>query len=170
MNRPKLIGLVSLIGLFFSLIASAQTTISAKGNIVVTKQVTGELAVLWTESGLVPNQWVTYEINGNASAIYACSTGSGATAMPTVGGPMSDDIAVMSSDSGSVRKTVGVNVPEPGSLTSTCSGSLVLYQVSYTGMNICDISNNVPCASVGSGNFTQTFCNLTKNPGRCPPA
>jgi hypothetical protein len=171
MNHTKFLGLLSVVALLLCGTASAQTITSAKGNIVVTKQVTGELAVSWTESGLVPNEWVSYLINGNVTATYACSTGSAATAMAPVGGPLSEPIALISSSSGTVRKTVGVNVPDAGSLASVCSGSLLLYQVSYTGMNICDATNNLlPCTTVGSGNFTQTFCNLKKNLGSCPPA
>ena len=171
MNHTKFLGLLSVVAFLFCGTASAQTITSAKGNIVVTKQVVGELAVVWTESGLVPNDWVSYLINGNVTATYACSTGSAATAMAPVGGPLSEGVAVIASSNGTIRKTVGVNAADAGTLASACSGNLLLYQVSYTGMNICDVTNNLlPCTTVGSGNFTKTFCNLNKNPRNCPPA
>jgi hypothetical protein len=172
MEHKRFLGLFSVVALLLCGSASAQTITSAKGNIVVTKQVTGTLAVNWTESGLAPNEPVSYEINGNVSAIYACSTGSGAPVQNAVGGPSSDPVGLVASSSGSIRKTVGVNVPEAGTLAIDCSsGTLVLYQVSYTGMNICDVTHsNVPCAVIGSGDFSKTFCNLAKSPSRCPVA
>jgi hypothetical protein len=171
MNLFKFLSPFSVIALLFCGTASAQTITSATGNIVTVKQNAGDLGVYWRESGLVPNEWVSYLINGNASATYACSTNSGATAMAPVNDQVSDGVAVVASSSGTVRKTVGVNVPDAGSLASICSGTLLLYQVSYTGMTICDVTNNVlPCTTIGSGNFTQTFCNLKKSPGTCPPA
>jgi hypothetical protein len=171
MSRLKFLGLFSVIALLFCGTASAQTITSAAGNIVTVKQNAGNLGVNWRESGLGPNEWVSYLINGNASATYACSTSSGATAMAPVNEQVSDGVAVVASSSGTVRKTVGVNVPDASSLTSACSGTLLLYQVSYTGMTICDVTNNVlPCTTIGSGTFTQTLCNLKKSAGTCPPA
>ena len=169
MSRTRFLSLLSVIALLFCGTASAQT-MSAKGNIVVTKQVTGMLSVLWSESGLAPNQEVSYEVMGTASATYACVAGSTATALPSVSDPVSVGLALVASSTGTIRQTVGVGVPDATSAASRCSGNVVLYQVSYTGMYVCDLTTPLPCTPVGSGNFTQTFCNLTKSPGRCPPA
>lgn len=142
----------------------AQSFDSTSGGILNTKFDRGDLVVHWSESGLTGP--VSYTIYGTAGAVYACRV-SGAECDSSQS--VAYSFGPLSPSSGIIRQTAAVQAASPsGSCGCAAGDTLVLYKVSYVGMQICDDDDGPLCAPIGnSGDFSATLCKSLQN---CPPA
>ncbi len=149
--------------------AFAQTFVSTSANIFNTGFDAGDLLVRWTESGLQAGASVNYTVTGTGSTTYACVMGKRAADQLA---PIITDVtygfSLPVSSRGTISQTVDVEESDPFRNACQGMGKTVLYQVDYTDVHINDVTNGVS-ALVNGGNFSLTFCDLTKNPKNCPP-
>ena len=128
----------------------------------------GDLLPRWTETGLTTAS-VDYSVTGTVMATYACVMGRrAAETLDPVGGPFEMSFTLPVSRKGVTGNTVDVEEPDPAVDSCRGMGEIVLYNVSYTNVKINDLTNDIS-ELVGVGNFSMTFCNLSKNPQNCPP-
>jgi hypothetical protein len=112
---------------------------------------------------------VDYSVTGNALATYACVTSRrAAVALDPVGGAFEKGFTLPVSRKGVAGNTVDVEEPDPTPGSCQGIGQIVMYEVTYTDVEINDLTNGVS-ELVGGGNFSMTFCNLNKKPRNCPP-
>jgi len=165
----RLLGAIVVLALFVHKSAFAQTFDSTSANIFNTGFDAGDLLVRWTESGLEPSTSVNYTVSGTGITTYACVMGKRkAEQLTPITTAVTYAFSLPVSSRGTISQTVDVEESDP--LRNACQGigKIVLYQVDYTDIHINDVTNNV-AALVGGGNFSLTFCDLTKNPKNCPP-
>ena len=169
MKTMRLLGAIVVLALCVQKSAFAQTFDSTSANIFNTGFDSGDLLVRWTESGLQPGASVNYTVTGTGITTYACVMGKREAVLLTpITATVSYGFTLPVSVRGTVSQTVDVEESDP--LRNACQGmgKIVLYQVDWTDVYINDDTNHVR-ALVGGGNFSLTFCDLTKNPKNCPP-
>lgn len=168
MKILRILGAIVVLALFVHKSAFAQTFDSTSANIFNTGFDAGDLLVRWTESGLQPRTSVNYSVSGTGSTTYACVMGKrSAYTLAPVTSHVDYGFSLTASPNGTVSQTVDIEESDP---VETCprGSKIVLYQVDWTDVQINDLTNTVS-ALVNSGNFSLTFCDLTKNPRNCPP-
>ncbi len=141
----------------------AQSFVSTSGGILNNRLARGDLVVHWSESGLTAP--VDYTISGTAGAVYACVN---SRAQCNSSQSVAYSFGPLSPLNGSIQQTAAVQpVPAPSACGCAGGDTLVLYKVSYTGLQICDDDDGPLCASIGNPGFSATLC---KNLQNCPPA
>ncbi len=114
---------------------------------------TGNLTVNWKEAGLGNNQNINYVATADATATFVCVNNGGqcpdAANKTTVQGPVSAPGTFNSGRNGSISASLTV---EPPAATAFCPGGQteVLAEVSYTNIQITDLTNNVTANAVPS--------------------
>jgi hypothetical protein len=137
------IAMLTLVGA--PMVAQAQT-LKASASINKAKA-KGDLGVLFTESGLLPRQAVSYAITANASATYSCN----GVAQAPVGGPEEVDVNMTASSKGTIRNCETVMLPDsPCAIGDTST----ITKVSYTNVTVTDVTEGT---SVAIGNFSASF-------------
>lgn len=169
MKPLRFLGAIAVLALLVHKSAFAQTFVSTSANILNTGFEDGNLIVRWTESGLQPGTPVSYTVTvGSEITSYACVQNKrGGTFLDSI--PLTDadyGFTLPVSRHGTISQTVGIDESDPD---RTClAGKIVLWKVDYSDVEIYDDTNGVHDL-VGGGNFSLTFCNLTKNAQNCPP-
>jgi len=114
---------------------------------------TGNLTVSWKEAGLGNNQNINYLATADATATYVCVNNGGqcpdAANKTTVQGPVSAPGTFNSGKNGTISASLTI---EPPAATAFCPGGQteVLADVSYTNIQITDLTNNVTANAVPS--------------------
>jgi hypothetical protein len=120
--------------------------------------------ICWKEAGLGANQNINYEASGQATATYVCVNGGlecpNAANKKTVNGPVSTPATISSDKNGSITACLTVNPPSAGSFSCPPGQTLKLSRVSYTNLQIADLTNNISKAASPSS--------LSANPFTCP--
>jgi hypothetical protein len=128
----------------------------------------GNLTVTFKEVGLGNTVLINYEASANGTAVYACINGGNkhpeATNKETVSGPVSALGTFSSDQNGTISASLSVSPPSPGSFSCPSGQTLVLAFVSYTTVEIADITNTV------SQGIPGTFSECLVDPalGLCP--
>jgi hypothetical protein len=117
------------------------------------------LTVSFKEAGLGNNQNILYTLSASGSAVYECVNGGGknpsAANKETVNGPVSAIGTFSSGKNGAINGSLTLSPPSAGTFSCPGGQKLVLKSVSYTGVSLCDTTNNV-CAPAPSGTFSYT--------------
>jgi len=114
---------------------------------------TGNLTVSWKEAGLGNNQNINYVATADATATFVCVNNGGqcpdAANKTTVQGPVSAPGTFNSGKNGTISASLTI---EPPAATAFCPGGQteVLADVSYTNIQITDLTNNVTANAVPS--------------------
>jgi hypothetical protein len=118
----------------------------------------GSLSVSWKEAGLGNNQNITYLLQADSSAVYACINHGGnhpsASNKETVSGPVSATGTFNSGMNGNISASLTVNPPGPGSFMCPGNQKLVLASVSYSNVSLTDQTNSL---TETFGSFSRTF-------------
>jgi hypothetical protein len=103
--------------------------------------------ICWKEAGLGDNQNINYEASGQATATYVCVNNGGncpnAANKTTVNGPVSTPATIASDKNGSISACLTISPPSAGSFTCPGGQTLTLSQVTYTSLQIADLTNGV---------------------------
>ncbi|MGI0016811.1 MAG: hypothetical protein ACREBU_25605 [Nitrososphaera sp.] len=120
--------------------------------------------VCWKEAGLGNNQLIDYVASANATATYVCVNNGGqcpnAANKITVSGPVSATGTFSSGQNGQITQCLTFVPPGPGGFSCPSGQTLTLADVSYSGIQIKDVTNNVTKTAAPSG--------LSATPFICP--
>ena len=111
---------------------------------------TGSVTVTWKEAGMGDTTLVSYEASADGRARYQCVNRGGkcpaAANKQDVFGPVTSSGSFFSGKNGSITASLTI---QPPASTLDCPGSQVLkmVSVSYTGIALADLTNNVVSAT-----------------------
>jgi hypothetical protein len=146
--------LLTLAALMFTVVISSAASPHFVGQVTATiDPSTGNLTVSWKEAGLGNNQNIDYLATANATATYVCVNNGGqcpnAANKQTVQGPVSAPGTFNSGQNGQITGSLTVSPP---AATPFCPGGQteVLSEVTYTDIQITDVTNNITKTAVPS--------------------
>lgn len=121
----------------------------------------GDLVAHWKEVGLGDNVLISYVLEAQGSATYACINKGGnhpsATNKETVNGPVSASGNFSSGKNGAITASLFAEEPSAGNFSCPGGQTLYLTAVSYSGVTLTDTTNSV---AVALPDVTQTFCDV----------
>lgn len=142
--------LLSRIAVSGALLLGAAVTVADSPHFVgkVTAKLTDDaVQVCFKEAGLGTNQLIDYTASANATATFVCVNGGGqcpnASNKTTVSGPVSATGTFSSGRNGAVSQCLTIEPPSAGTFTCPGGQTLTLSEVSYSGIQIKDDTNNV---------------------------
>ncbi len=131
---------------------------------VTAKLTEDAVQVCFKEAGLGTNQLIDYTASANSTATFVCLNGGGqcpnAANKTTVSGPVSATGMFSSGKNGAVNQCLTIDAPSAGTFSCPGGQTLTLSQVSYSGIQIKDDTNDVTQAA--------TPASLSATPFTCP--
>jgi hypothetical protein len=126
------------------------------------------LTVSFKEAGLGNNQNINYTANATATATYVCVNNGGgnpsAANKTTITAPVSKSGTFNSGKNGNIVGSLTIEPPGPGSFTCPPGQTRALASVTYSNVDITDVTNNL--TEPITGTFT-TGCLLPNVRGAC---
>ncbi len=146
---------------------AAPSFTSSSASVITSGTSTGDLLLSWTETGLTYPGSVAYSFSADVAATYACvSSGSAFVETPDIEGTVESAATLPISRKGTISQKAVLFVLSGASEPCPSGSTQVLYQVTWTNAVILDTSNDV--SPVASASASVTFCNVNKNPNKCP--
>lgn len=143
-NNPHRIALAAALALAIGTVSAASPHFVKGPDASINSD--GEVTVSWKEAGLGSTTTVFYEASADANARYQCVNRGGncpaAANKQDVTGPVLADGEFQSGRNGQITASLTILPPES---TLVCPGNQVLelVSVSYTGIALADVTNNV---------------------------
>jgi hypothetical protein len=127
---------------------TAIATTSAADASLAASTTTDVLLVSFTENRLGnTDTFIDYTVEANAFATYVCINGGSknpkASNKATVGGPVTVPGTFSSDANGNVKGSIEVEPPGPGAFTCPTGQRLVLVRISFTDIQLTDITNQI---------------------------
>ncbi len=167
MKYARVLVMLGMLALLMQASASAQTFTSSSASVVTSGTDTGDLLLSWTETGLVPGSSVTYTLSADVSVTYACvANNTGTPQAPVTMNDVNKSGTLTASRKGTISQKGILPVPAPQQACPS-GQNLVLWQVDWTNAQIMDDTNG-GLTAVASASASVTFCDLNKNPNKCP--
>lgn len=111
--------------------------------------------VAWKEAGLGDNQNIDYEASAEGTATYVCVNKSGncpnAANKVTVNGPVVATVTLASDQNGAIEGSLVLLPPGPGEFDCPGGQTLTLANVSFSNIQIKDVTNSVAAVATPDG-------------------
>ncbi len=160
MNTKKSLGvLLSALAILLLMVTPALAASPHFINASASIDGSGNLVVSWKEAGLGNDALISYVASAHATVDYGCINGGGnhpkASNKFTVDGPVTGSGTFSSGQNGDITGSLTLNPPSAGSFTCPSGQTLVLADVTYTGISLMDTTNGITAGI--SGTLSKTF-------------